>query len=180
MTDIVRKGVTLTQALQEAAAIAPIDRAMLLAYELYHPSLAEPIRFVNDNAALLATLEADAPRDASTEVEFIACPVNLQRPEESDTAASPTVSLARPDIGGILKGALDAARGSLVPWALIERIYASDDTSTPAKLPPMSFELMTADLTGAAAKITAMYDDDGNVSIPRITFRREEYPGLQK
>jgi Domain of unknown function (DUF1833) len=180
MTDVIRRGVTLTEALQEAAAIAPIGRAMLLAYELWHPSLAEPIRFVDDNAALLATLEADAPRDASTEVEFIACPVSLQRPEESDGAASPTVSLARPDVGGLLKGALDAARGSLEPWTLIERVFASDDTSTPAKLPPMSFELTSADITGAAAKITALFDDDANVSIPRITFRRSDYPGLAR
>jgi Domain of unknown function (DUF1833) len=180
MPDIQRSGVTLTEALQEAAAIAPIGRAMLLCYELWHPSLAEPIRFVDDNAPLMATLEADAPRDASTEVEFIACPVSLQRPEESDSAASPTVSLARPDVSGILKGALDAARGTVEPWSLIERIYASDDTSTPAKLPPMSFELTTAEISGAAAKITAMFDDDANSAIPRISFRRNEYPGLQK
>ena len=178
--EITRRGVTLTQALQEAAAIAPIDRAMLLCYELWHPSLAEPIRFVDDNAPLLATLEADAPRDAGAEVEFIACPVSLQRPEESDSAASPTVSLSRPDVGGILKGALDAARGSLEPWSIIERLYASDDTSTPAKLPPMSFELTSADISGAAAKITAMFDDDSNVSVPRITFRRDQYPGLAR
>lgn len=180
MADIQRRGVTLTEALQEAAAIAPIGRAMLLTWEMWHPSLAEPIRFVDDNAALMATLEATAPRNAGEEVEFLACPVSMERPTESDSEASPTVSLSRPDISGILKDALDAARGSLEPWSLIERVYASDDTSTPAKLPPMSFELTSAEISGAAAKLTAMMDDDGNVSIPRITFRREHYPGLAR
>lgn len=180
MADVIRRGVTLTEALQEAAAIAPIGRAMLLCYELWHPTLAEPIRFVDDNAPLFATLEATAPRNASEEVEFLACPVSMQRPTESDSEASPTVSLSRPDVSGLLKGALDAARGSLVPWNLIERIFASDDLSTPAKLPPMSFELTSAEISGAAAKITAMMDDDAQVAIPKITFRREAYPGLSR
>lgn len=180
MTDIVRKGVTLKEALQEAAATAPLGRAMLYAYELWHVSLAEPIRFVNDKADLMATLEADAPRDASTEVEFIACPLDLSRPEESDTAASPSVSLSRPDVGGLLKSALDRARGSLEPWTVIERLYASDNTSGPAMLPPLTYELSAADIAGAAGKLTASFDDDANEAIPRITFRRDEYPGLKR
>jgi len=178
MTDIVRKGVTLSAALQEAAASAPIGRAMLYAYELNHETLDEPIRFVNDKADLLATLEADAPHNAGEEVEFVSCPLQADRPEESDSAASPTVSLSRPDVAGILKAALDAALDSLVPWTLIERVYASDDTSTPAKLPPLTFELSSADIAGAAGKLTAAFDDDANEAVPRITFKRTEYPGL--
>lgn len=180
MADITRKGVTLKEALQEAAAIAPLGRAMLYAYELWHVSMTEPIRFVNDKAALLATLEADAPRDASTEVEFISCPLDMQRPEESDTAASPTVSLGRPDVGGILKAALDTARGSLEPWTLIERLYASDETSGPAMLPPMTYELSSVDIAAAAGKLSASFDDDANIAIPAITFKRSEYPGLAR
>lgn len=180
MPDITRKGVTLTEALQEAAAIAPVSRAMLYAYELWHVSLAEPIRFVNDTADLVATLEADAPRDAGAEVEFIACPLEFKRPEESESSATPTVELSRPDVAGLLKIALDGARGSLQPWTLIERLYASDDLSGPALLPPLSFELVQVDLSASAAGIRAQYDDDANVAVPRITFKRDEYPGLQR
>lgn len=180
MPDITRKGVTLSEALQEAAAIAPITRAMLYAYELWHPTLSEPVRFVNDKALLLATLEDDAPRDAGEEVEFMACPLSLERPEESDTAATPTVALSRPDVAGVLKPLFDAARGSLDSWVLIERVYASDDTSRPAMLPPLSFELSAVDTAGAEAKLSASFDDDANVAVPRITFKREEYPGLMR
>jgi uncharacterized protein DUF1833 len=180
MTDIVRKGLTLKQDLQEAAAIAPLGRAMLYAYELWHETLAEPIRFVNDKADLLATLEADAPRNAGEEVEFIACPLDRAPPEESDTAASPSVSLGRPDVGGILKAAFDVARGSLATWTLIERLYASDNTSGPAMLPPLTYELTNGDVSGAAGKVTAAYDDDANIAIPAITFKRSEYPGLAR
>jgi hypothetical protein len=180
MPDIEREGVTLSEALQEAAAVAPVGRAMLYAYELWHESFAEPIRFVNDVAALTATLEAAAPRDAGDEVEFLACPLSLQRPEESDTAASPSVTLGRPDVAGLLKAALDAARGSTEPWTIIERVYASDDTSTPAMLPPLTFEVTGVELAGAAASLTASYGDWVNWAVPRTTFRRAEYPGLSR
>ena len=180
MADIIRRGVTLTQALQEAAAIAPLNRVMLYAYELWHPSLAEPIYFVNDVADFAATIEGTADRNPSTEVTFVACPMDLSRPEESDTAESPKITLSRPDVAGLLKEKLDAARGSRVPWVIIERMYASDDTTAPAMLPPLAFELTNVDVSGAAAQIGAQFDDDANVAIPRITFKRSEYPGLQR
>lgn len=180
MPDIERRGVTLTQALQEAAAIAPIGRAMLYAYELWHPTLAEPIRFVNDKADLLATLESDAPRDSGQEVEFIACPLALERPGENDTEQTPSVRMGRPDVANILKPALDAARGTLEPWTLIERLYASDDTGAPALLPVLQFEVNLAEIAGAAASLTASFDDEENDAVPRITFKRSEYPGLQR
>lgn len=181
MPDIVRKGVTLTEALQEAAAIAPLQRAMLYAYELWHPSMSEPVRFVNDIEDLVATLESDAPRDAGAAVEFIACPLEFKRPEESDTAASPTLELSRPDVAGLLKAALDTARSlPRQPWQLIERLYASDDLSGPALLPPLSLELQTVEVSGGAAGATALYDDDINVAVPRITFQRRDYPGLKR
>ena len=180
MPNITRKGVTLTEALQEAAAIAPVQRAMLYAYELWHVSLSEPVRFVNDLQDLTATLEADAPRDAGQEVTFVSCPLAFRRPAESDDAASPTVQLTRPDVASALAALLEAARGSTEPWHLIERLYASDDTSTPALLPPLSFELTQVVLKGSEAALAAQYDDDANVAVPRITFKREEYPGLQR
>lgn len=180
LSDITRKGVTLTEAFQEAAAIAPIGRAMLYAYELRHPTLAEPFRFVNDKAPLTATLEADAPSNPGEEVEFIACPLQLEQPEESDTAASPTVTLARSDVAGILKPAFDAARGSLDEWVLIERVYASDDTSRLAKTPPQAFELSKFEIAGAAGRLTASFDDDANIAIPALRFKRSEYPGLKR
>src|SRR5690606_38202017 len=112
--------------------------------------------------------------------EFLACPVDLQRPEESDTAASPTIELGRGDVGGILKAALDAARGSLEPWTIIERAYVSDNLTEPAVLPPQTFELSNVEIAGAAARISAQYDDEIAYAIPRITFKREEYPGLKR
>lgn len=180
MPDIVRRGVTLAQALQEAAAVAPIYRQMLYCYELWHPTLSAPVYVVNDNADLLATIETTAARNANTEVEFLSCPMTVSRPEESDQPESPKISLSRPDLAGMMRPLLDAARGSLVPWVLIERVYASDDLSGPALLPPLEVELTNIDIVGSALQISAQFDDDGALAVPAITFRRADYPGLQR
>jgi len=180
MPTIVRKGVSMTEALQEAVAIAPITRQMVYAYELWHPTLASPIYFANDNADLVATIEATAARNASTEVTFVACPLSSVRPEEGDQPETPKLSLARPDLAGLLKPLLDAARGSLDPWILIERLYATDETTAPALLPPMQVELTSVDISGSSVQISAQFDDDGTLAVPAITFRRAEYPGLAR
>lgn len=180
MPDIVRRGVTLAEALQEAAAVAPITRQMLYAYELWHPTLAAPIYFVNDNQDLSAFIESTATRNPSTEVEFLSCPLSVSRPEESDQPASPKIAMSRPDLAGMLRPLLEAARGSIVPWVLIERLYASDDLTAPALLPPLEVELTSVDMVGSAVQISAQFDDDGALAVPAITFRRSEYPGLKR
>jgi len=180
MPDIIRRGVTLAQALQEAAAVAPIYRQMLYAYELWHPTLSSAVYFVNDNADLSAFIEAAAARNPGAEVQFLSCPMTVTRPEESDQPESPKISMSRPDLAGLMRPLLDAARGSQFPWTLIERVYASDDLSGPALLPPLEVELTSVDMVGPALQLAAQFDDDGTLAIPAITFRRAEYPGLQR
>lgn len=180
MPDIERRGVTYSEALQEAAAIAPIGRAMLYAYELWHPTLSAPLRFVDDKADLTATLEADAPRNAGATVEFVACPLAVARPEESDTAAAPTITMGRPDVAGLLREAADTARGSLEPWELIERVFASDDTSEPALLPPRRVEMLGLQINAASGALEFGFDDDNSEAVPAIRFTRRDYPGLQR
>ena len=180
MPAITRKGVTISQAWQEGVASAYIGRVHLYAYEIWHPTMLEPVRFVNDVLDLAATLEPDAPRNALEEVVFMACPLEMTRPEESDTAESPSVTLMRPDVGGLLKSAMDNARGSLVPWTIIERAYVSDELSSPAITPPQSFEISLTSISGGSARITAQYDDELSDPVPRITFKRGEYPGLKR
>lgn len=180
MPDIVRRGVTLAQALQEAAAVAPIYRQMLYCYELWHPTLASPVYFVNDNADLSAFTEPTAARNPAAEVEFLSCPMSVSRPEESDQPESPKISMSRPDLAGMMRPLLAVARGSLDPWILIERVYASDDLSGPALLPPLEVELTSVDMVGSALQLEAQFDDDGALAVPAITFRRADYPGLQR
>jgi Domain of unknown function (DUF1833) len=171
-------GVSLSEALAEAAAVAPIGRVMLHTFELRHPALPAPIRIVNDHADLLATLEADAPLDAGTEVEFLACPVQITRPEESASAQAPSITLSVDNVSGAVSDALKLARGSLALWEVTERVYASDDTSAPAILPPLTLTMVSAGISATSVTITAAFGDPVNVSVPAIAFNRVEYPGL--
>lgn len=178
---LTRKGVTFTTAYLEAAAIARSEVAMLSAFELYHPSLPDgPLRFVADTSVLMATLEADAPFDPSTEVEFLACPLRIKPPEESDAASAPEIVLEVDNISGAVSDALKLARGSLEPWTLIERIYAESDTSAPAMLPPRKVELRSVSINSTVASLTCSFGDPGNVRIPGLTFNRVEYPTLSR
>lgn len=181
MPDIVRRGVTITEAAQEAAAIAPLGRALLATYEIWHPTMPSgPIRFVNDTATFFGTIEPTAERDAGETVEFPPLPIKTERPEESDSAANPKIRLSRPDIAGILRDGLELARGSLQPWVLIERIYASDRPETPVFTPPRELRIDAASLAQEGASLSASFNDFANEGIPRLTFRREEYLGLDR
>jgi hypothetical protein len=99
-------------------------------------------------------------------------------PEESDTAAAPEVTLSIGNVSGLMSEALRAARDSLVPWELTERVYASDDLSAPAMLPVLTLEVSRASIAGPLLKLTASYGDHTNVAVPRLTFKLTEYPGL--
>lgn len=172
-----RHGVSMSYAQMEAAAVAPLQRAMLNTFELYHP-LSGRHRFVADNENLLATLEADAPADASTEVEFLAAPLSVNKPDESDAAATPETTLSLDNVAGLMSAELDKTRGSLEPWPLTERVYASDDTSGPAILPPTVLEVESVAIKGTALAIKAGFGNPNNVNVPRRTFKRANYVGL--
>lgn len=174
-----RHGVSMSAAIAEAAAVAPDTRVMLTTFELYHPTCGRK-RVVNNTTAFLATLEDDAPEDGGVEVEFLASRISINEPEESDQAGTPEISLTINNVSGLMSDALKLARGSLIPWQLTERVYASDDPSGPAILPPVVLLLSSCDSSGDAVIVKASFGDPAFVNIPRNTFTRAKYPGLQR
>jgi hypothetical protein len=173
-------GVELSEALHEAAVTANVKRVMLATFELYHPigTPDGPIYVVNNLEGITATIEVLAARRAGYAVDFLPCAVTIGRPEEADTTATPEITLTVSNVSGLMSDALRSARGSLAPWEIIERDYASDDLSGPAMLPPLQLYLSHADISGELLTLTASFGDSANVSVPRLTFRREQYPGL--
>lgn len=170
-------GISLSAALKEAATVAPITRLVLHTYELRHPTI-ETIRIVNAYESFWATLESTAIEDPDLLVEFIALPVTVTRAEESDASGAPSIQIEVDNVGGLMSSALKLARGSLDIWTITERVYVSDDTSGPAILPPMQLTVTSVVITGAKVQMTAGYGDPANIAVPRLTFTREQYPGL--
>lgn len=174
-----RRGVTLSEALQEAATIAPIERVVFSTFELWHPlgTPDGPIYVVNNFEDLSATKEADADRDAGLTVTFMASSVELDRPDEDDNAPSPEIALRVGNVQGIMSDAIRRARGSLEPWQIVERLYASDETDGPAAT-PLRLIVTGVDITAEVVTLTCGYGDPANVAMPRTTFKRSEYPSL--
>lgn len=177
-------GISQSEALAESAVAANIDRVILMAYELWHPSMTTPVRVVADHQNLTATLEADAPRNASESVTFTAARIDIQRPTESDQAESPQIRLTVDNVTDLLTDALRTARQSDDPavrdavWEVIERVYASDDTTAPHRQPVFKVNLRQATTGGPTATFVAAYRDTANLSVPTITFTPDSYPGL--
>lgn len=175
-----RRGVSLADALLDAAVTSNIATVVLHTFEFFQPlgTPDGPIYCVADEVNLLATKEATADRDAGLEVEFLAIRIQMQRPEESDTASSPEISITVSNVSGLMSDALRRARGSLEPWVLIERLYAANDTTGPLILPTLQLYVTGVDMDAETVTLRASFGDSANVSVPSITFKRSEYPGL--
>jgi hypothetical protein len=174
-----RRGVQQSEDLLEAANVAPTSRTIVETFEVWHSSLAEPIYLAANPEDFVGVKEADADRDAGSAVTFLAAPIVFSPPEENDEASAPETSLTFPNISDLVSQALRDARGSLDPWIIIERVYASDDPSGPAQLPPLSLLIEAFTITGTEVTMVLGYGDPADVSVPVLKFRRNEYPTLQ-
>jgi hypothetical protein len=171
-------GIRLSEALAEAAAIAPVNRVILSCLEFRHPDH-DPIRLVNDTNSVIVTHEATAALAPGQPVEYLASPIKVGIPEESPAAGSPQIIVTVAHLNGAIRAALEETRDSLQPWTVTERIYASDDLSGPARLPALTLEVLSVEFPGPpVAQITCGYSDPAMRAVPRITFRSSQYPGL--
>jgi hypothetical protein len=158
--------------------VAPISRVILVTLEFNHPSFTVPARIVADRTDFLGVLESDAPFNAGEQVLFSALPVNVDLPEESTQSASPTVTISIDNVSGAIAPYFDLATATLIPITLIVREYASDDPSTPARLPPITMTVRGASVTEKQASIQAAYSDSTNRGFPSKEYTSREYPGL--
>ena len=165
-------GITLSEAYAEAAASAPLDRTIIYTYELTHPSFTERILIVNDFENIEATLET------GERCEFVACPVRIVPPSETDGSEPPTIAVTIDGVSGIVAAQLEVASHAHEMIQIVERIYVSDDLSRPAHLPPLKLTLKTVSVNATQVTGTASFADPVNRGFPRKDFLPKEYPGL--
>jgi len=176
-------GSRISQAYAEAMSSAPITRVMVATYEFRHPNFLEggvvtPIRVVNDFTNIRAKLESAAPVGADTFVEFTAMPVSVNGPEEGDTSSVPSLSINVDGVSGHIAEQLDEALLSATPVEVTERIYASDDLTAPARMPPITMILRTINVTDVTVSAQASFYDPANNAFPRKEYTLAEHPGL--
>lgn len=197
----------LSQAIREAYASAPRDVVVIDTIELYHPTLAEPIRVVANHPnpdrwlamggagaaaalaavspearpyiGLIARLEASAPRDGGQMVAWVAAAFDLTLPE-IDTGAAPELVLTIDNVSRDISDAMDLAVSTLQPVELIYRPYLSTDISAPQLDPPMQLDIV--DVEADVQRVTARcrWPDLGGRAYPRLTYTPGRFPGLAR
>lgn len=165
-------GVSLSEAYAEAAATAPLERTIIYTYELTHPSFSERICIVNAFENIVAKLET------GEQVEFVACPVQVKPPAESDAAETPTLDVVIDGVSAIVAAQLEAAAQAHELINIVERVYVSDNLTMPAYLPPMRLTLQNVAVTALRVTASASFTDPINRAFPRADYLPRAYPGL--
>jgi hypothetical protein len=178
------QGIQRSEAIAESMASATAGDPILLTLEIYHPSFVDDngdptaARVVNDYRNLAATLEADAPLDASTEVTFIGVPFRYTRQEQTDSGAPAGVQIEIDNVSLAITRLLAQLPGSLDPIRCIEREYLPSDTSAPHVLPVTKLYLSGVEVDVTSVKATVSFGDLTNRRFPVDEYTREQWPAL--
>lgn len=169
---------SLSAAIAEAYASAPVDRVIYHTIELHHPVFEVPIRVVRDRKALEARLEDSAPRDPGALVAFVPFAFDLTPPEQTTTGAPQCVL----EIDNVDREILAQVRSAIragVPVALIYRAYLDGAAADgPENDPPLRMELQQISATPLRIRATAGFPDLLNKSFPRLVYDIAKFPGL--
>lgn len=172
MTDL-----ALSQALQEAYASAPSAEVILHTLELRHPSFTQPLRVVNDHATLSARLEASAPANPSTWVDFVPFSFRFRLPDVQ-SAGMPELEIEIDNVSAEVVAYMDQAANSTELIEVTYRPYLSSDTSAPSMDPPLHLVLHDVEADVFAVRGRASFGDYGNRQFPGQSYDGQTFPGL--
>jgi hypothetical protein len=168
---------TLSQALQEAYASAPSAEIVYHTLEIYHPDFTVPIRVVRDTVDLSATLEASAPRDASTLVTFVAFAFDVV-PPEVQSATMPQCVIEIDNVSREVLAQVELAIGSPDLISVIYRQFLASDLTAPQNDPPLSLTVFSISANVMRIRATCGFGDYVNKRFPREEYTAERFPGL--
>lgn len=169
---------TLSDAIAEAYASAPVDQIILHTLELHHPSFTQPIRVVRDRVALDARLEATAPADAGAVVTFTPYAFDVVPPEQT-TSGLPQCIIEIDNVSRDIQAQIDAALAAGDRITLIYRAFLEDTAlDGPETDPPLTMTLLTVSATPLRIRATAGFPDLLNRLFPALAYDITRYPGL--
>lgn len=169
---------TLSQAIKEAYASAPSDEIIYHTLEIYHEDFTAPIRVVRDYENLTAKLEASAPRDHSSSVEFTAFAFDI-KPPDVVTDAMPECVIEIDNVSRVILAQIEAAMSSTALITVIYRAFLSSNIAVgPENDPP--FELVMKSVHADVFRIRAVcgFSDLSNKRFPSLEYTSEVFPGL--
>jgi hypothetical protein len=169
--------VTLTAAIQEAYASAPVTEVVYHTLEIWHAAFTAAIRVVRDYDDLTATLESTAPRNPSTSVTFTALAFDVKPPEVNQDS-SPTLTVEIDNVGREVLAQVELAMSSTTPIEIIYRQYLASALTAPQNNPPLTMQILS--ISATPFKITAQcgFSDLGNRRFPNLAYTAATFPGL--
>ena len=161
-------------------AISPdSDDFFIETLEFHHSSFSSPERIVHQPKDYTLTLEATAPVDPSTAVNFTACPFDIRRPNK-DNKGQQEVSIIIPNVDRRLTAQMDRARGNGGPITCYWRTYAFSQQNAPILNPPPRFEIRNGQITVFEVQLQAVFFDFLNDKFPGKIYTSEFAPGLTR
>jgi len=171
---------TLSDAIQEAYAIAPTNEVIYHTLEIWHPGFSLPIRVVRDVAAISARIEAGAARDAGALVTFEGYAFDVVPPDQSATAL-PQCVIEIDNVSREILAQIDAAVFEVDEITVIYRSYLSDNlTVGPENLPPLEMSITQISATPLRIRAVAGFANLLDRRFPAIDYNLETFPGLQQ
>ena len=167
------QGVSLSYALREAAVHAPAARVVLPTYEFTHSTFTSRALVVCNHEDITALDENGV---SCTFLAFAG--LRAQGFDESDQAVNAVLKLLLDGVSTSVISKLDLAVQSLEPIGLVERIYVSDDLTSPAILPVAKVNLRNAKVTETRVEVECGFGDPNNQPFPRQNYTRPLYPSL--
>lgn len=167
----------LSAALAEAYASAPTDVVILHTLEFRHSAFVEPIRVVSDHVALTAALEATAPIDPSTAVEFLPYAFDVQLPDAT-SGRMPELLITIDNIDQVIEENIEAAAGSAEKIEVTYRPYLSTDLSAPHMDPPLTLTVTHIEATPYQVRARAGFRNLASIGFPNQDYTAERFPGL--
>jgi hypothetical protein len=168
--------------MREYVFSAEAGQSAILTLEIYHPAIVDengdPFtpRVANWDRDIIATLEADAPRNGGAAVSFMAATFDFVfagSPEQG----LPSASVEIDNVVSYLTPWLKAATEQAAPVQIIAREYLADDLSEPSSI----MSGVTADNVRATlVRVTAdlSFEDLLNSAFPPAIYRTDEFRGL--
>ena len=170
---------THDEAMQEAIAACPPSARVFHTLEIWQSSFDEPARIVaNVGDDMFFGIEPGAPHDGGALVQFTACPLTSDYPEQR-AGQAPTSKIKIDNVNGELVPKIRAALGVREYIQILYREYLLSDVTEPA-YGPVEFELREVQMVGASLTGTAMVRNLQNRRFPRLNKNYDyiQFPSL--
>lgn len=168
---------TLSEAIMEARASAPVGVVEYHTLEIRHPAFTNPIRVVRGFDTITARLEATAPLNPSAYVEFMAMAFDLVPPEMTATSI-PTMKITMDNVSRVIGSSIEMALTSTDLLEVTYRNFLSTDLSAPQNNPPLTLKIMTVEMDAFKVTATAGFPTWQNRKFPTVAYTAEIFPGL--